>query len=43
MCDRLFFKLMLQNKECIQAHCSNRRNPLHFACRKWYLCNNPQC
>ena len=40
---RHFFKKISQNHENVQTHCNNLNNPFHFACRKWYLCNNPQC
>ena len=39
---RQFFKKLSQNRENIQTHCNDRRNSFHFACRQWYLCNNPQ-
>ena len=29
-----------QNREYIQTHCIDRRNPFHFACRQWYSYNN---
>ena len=35
-------KKISQNKDYIQNFCNNRRNPFHFACRRWYLNNNPQ-
>ena len=31
----------LHNRVYIQTHCNNRRNTFHFACRQWYLYNNP--
>ena len=40
---RHFFKKLAQNPENIQTHCTDRRNPFHFACHEWYLYNNPQC
>ena len=40
---RQFFIKISQNHDYIQTHCNNRRNPFHFACRQWYLYNNPQC
>ena len=40
---RHFFSKPSQNLEYIPTHCNDRRNPSHFACRKWYLYNNPQC
>ena len=36
-----FFINVLKNRDYIQTHCNNRRNPFHFACRQWYLYNNP--
>ena len=38
-----FFIKKSQNRDYIQAHCNNCRNPFHFACRQWYLYNNPRC
>ena len=32
----------LKNRDYIQTHCKDRRNPFHFACRQWYSYNNPQ-
>ena len=43
MCHRLFFRRISQNREYIQTHCNDRRNPFHFACRQWYFYNNAQC
>ena len=40
---RHFFKKISQNPDYVQTHCNDRRNPFHFACRKWCLYNNPQC
>ena len=37
-----FFKKISQNLQYIQTHCKNLNNPFHFACRQWYLYNNPQ-
>ena len=31
------------SKSRISSLCNDRNNPFHFACRKWYLYNNPQC
>ena len=31
-----------QKRDYIQTFCNDRRNPFHFACRQWYLYNNPQ-
>ena len=38
---QLFIKLF-KNRDYIQTHCNDRRNPFHFACRQWYSYNNPQ-
>ena len=35
-----FFRKISQNREYIQAHCNDRRNPFHFACRQWFSYNN---
>ena len=40
---RQFFRKLSQNPEYIKTHCNDRRNRFHFACRKWYSYNNPQC
>ena len=40
---RQFFVKMSQNRDYIQTHCNDSRNPFHFACRQWYLYNKPQC
>ena len=34
MCHRLFFNRISRNKEYIQTHCNDRKNPFHFACRQ---------
>ena len=39
---RQFLKIISQNKEYIKQFCNYMENPFHFACRKWYLYNNPQ-
>ena len=39
---RLFFRKLSQNRYYIQTFCNNTRNAFHFACRQWYLYNNPQ-
>ena len=38
---RQFFRKISQNRDYIQTHCNNCRNTFHFACRQWYLYNNP--
>ena len=40
---RQLFRKLSQNREYVQIHCNDRRSPFHFACRQWYLDNNPQC
>ena len=42
MCHRNFLLKIPQNRDYIQTHFNDRRNPFHFACRQWYLYNNPQ-
>ena len=37
---RHFFIKISQNRDYIQTHCNDRRNPFHFACRQWYSHNN---
>ena len=29
--------IISQNPEYVKTHCNDRKNPLDFACRKWYL------
>ena len=38
---RQFFKILSRNRDYIQTHCNNCRNTFQFACRQWYLYNNP--
>ena len=38
---RQFFIKKSQNRDYIQTHCNDRRNPFLFACRKWFSYNNP--
>ena len=38
---RQFFIKLSKNRDYIQTHCNDRRNPFHFACRQWYSYNNP--
>ena len=40
---RQFFIKISKNRDYIQTFCNDRRNPFNFACRQWYLYNNPQC
>ena len=39
---RQFFIKISQNRDYIQTHCNNRRNPFHFSLRQWFSYNNPQ-
>ena len=39
----LFLNKISQNCNYILYHCNDCRNQFHFACRQWYLYNNPQC
>ena len=39
---RQFFRKISHNREYIQTHCNNCRNPFHFACHQWYSYKNPQ-
>ena len=38
---RQFFIKLSQNRDYIQTHCNDRRNPFHFACHQWFSYNNP--
>ena len=38
---RQFFIKISHNRDYIQTHCNDRRNPFHFACRQWFSYNNP--
>ena len=40
---RQFFIKSSKNRDYIQTHCNDRRNSFQFACRQWYLYNNPHC
>ena len=40
---RQFFRKLSHNRDYIQTYCNDRRNIFHFACRQWFLYNNPQC
>ena len=40
---RHFFRNLSQNPEYVPTLYNDRYNPFLFACRKWYLHNNPQC
>ena len=39
---RQFFRKISKNRDYIQTHCNDRRNPFHIACRQWYSYNSPQ-
>ena len=41
--DRHYFRKRAQNPDYNETFCNDRRNPFHFACRRWYLHNNPHC
>ena len=43
MCHRKILLKNSHNRDYIQAHCNDRKNPFHFACRQWYSYNIPQC
>ena len=43
MCHRHFFRVISQNRDYVENFGNDRRNPFHFACRQWYLYNDPQC
>ena len=36
-----FFRKIAENRDYTQTHCNDRGNLFHFACRRWYLYNNP--
>ena len=36
-----FFKNLLKNPDYIETHCNDINNPFQFACRQWFLYNNP--
>ena len=38
---RQFFKNLAQNRDYIQTFCNDINNPFQFACRQWFLYNNP--
>ena len=38
---RQFFIKISQNRDYIQTHCNDYRNPFQFACCQWFLYNNP--
>ena len=40
---RQFFRKISHNRDYIETFCNDRRIPFHFACRQWYLYNNPHC
>ena len=40
---RQLFTILSQNPEYVQTQCNDRKNPSHFACRRWYINIYPQC
>ena len=32
---RQFFKILSRNRDYVQTHCNDRKNPFHFACQIW--------
>ena len=32
---RQFFKIFSRNRDYVQTHCNDRKNPFHFACQTW--------
>ena len=36
-----FFINLSKNRDYIRTHCNDLNNPFHFACRQWFLYNNP--
>ena len=40
---RHFYRKLSRNRDFVQTHCNNLNTPFHFACRKKYSYNNPQC
>ena len=34
---RHLFRKLSQNQDYVQTLCKDRRNPIHFACRKWMI------
>ena len=39
---RQFFIKISKNRDYIQTHCNNHRNPFHFSLCQWFSYNNPQ-
>ena len=39
---RQFFRQFSQDQDYVDRYCNDRKKPFHFACRKWYLYDNPQ-
>ena len=37
---RQFFMKLLKNRDYIQTHCNDRRNPFQFACHQWFSYKN---
>ena len=40
MGQRLFFRRIAKNRDYIQTHCNDIKNPFQFACRRWYSYHN---
>ena len=36
-----FFINLLKKRDYIRTHCNDLNNQFHFACRQWFLYNNP--
>ena len=34
---RQFFRIQSLNLEYLKTHCNDRKNPFHFAIRKWMI------
>ena len=39
---RQYFRIFSQDPNFVDRFCNDRKTPFLFACRKWYLYNNPQ-
>ena len=38
---KTIFRRIAHNRNYIQTYCNDRRNTFDFACRQWFLYNNP--
>ena len=36
MCHRQFFRVISQNRECVDNFCNDMDNPFHLTCQKWF-------